>query len=281
MIYYCSSVSLNRIIIRFNIIISYKRAVAVFILLYPNFKMFEIWWLNMIIIINIILCVVYGYYKYRHSYWENLNVPCIAGKIPFGSISSVVLKRQSFIERITEIYSTMKEKGHKYVGIYFITRRALVLIDPELIKKVLVTDFQYFHDRGVYHDEKNDPLSAHLVALSGDRWRQLRQKLTPTFSSGKLKAMFEVVLKCGEELGSALRDATDLTVEIKDLAARYTIDVIGSSAFGIECNSLKNPDAEFRQMGKKVFQSSYVDGFKRLLIRNSPWLAKKLELRVS
>ena len=41
-------------------------------------------------------------------------------------------------------------------------------------------------------------------------------------------------------------------VEMKDLFIRYTNDVIATSAFGIECDSLKNPQNEFYVMGKDV-----------------------------
>jgi hypothetical protein len=43
-----------------------------------------------------------------------------------------------------------------------------------------------------------------------------------------------------------------LAVEMRDLLARYSNDVIATSAFGIECDSLKNPKNEFYEMGKDI-----------------------------
>lgn len=37
-------------------------------------------------------------------------------------------------------------------------------------------------------------------------------------------------------------------INIEDLSKRYTIDVIGAAAFGIECNSLEDPENEFKKM---------------------------------
>jgi cytochrome P450 family 6 len=70
-----------------------------------------------------------------------------------------------------------------------------------------------------------------------------------------MKMIFGAVVECGKNLQNCLQKpaCSGETIEIKDYLARYTTDVISSCAFGIECNCLKNPEAEFRNWGRKVF----------------------------
>jgi cytochrome P450 family 9 len=42
-----------------------------------------------------------------------------------------------------------------------------------------------------------------------------------------------------------------LSLELKDLFTKYTNDVIATAAFGIQCNTLDNPDNDFYKMGKE------------------------------
>ncbi|GLG95811.1 Cytochrome P450 9c1 [Gryllus bimaculatus] len=127
--------------------------------------------------------------------------------------------------------------------------------DPEIIKRVLVKDFAHFHDRGMAMDEEKNPLSANLFNLPGARWRALRTKLTPTFTSGKMKMMFELMHECAREFVDFVSFEADANgeVEFKEVFAKLTTDIIGSCAFGLQFNSMKNPDSEFRKMGRKIF----------------------------
>lgn len=81
----------------------------------------------------------------------------------------------------------------------------------------------------VYHDEEIDPLSANLVSLDGVKWRRLRSKLSPIFTSAKIKSMFDSLLRCAEQLEHALGEHVHKhePVEIGDLMARLTTDNIG------------------------------------------------------
>lgn len=73
-----------------------------------------------------------------------------------------------------------------------------------------------------------------------------------------MKMMFQTFISCTGELVNILKDYTRIEdpVEMKEVFSRFATDIIGSCAFGLDCNSLKNPNSEFRQFGKKIFESS-------------------------
>jgi len=116
--------------------------------------------------------------------------------------------------------------------------------------------------------------------MNGQEWRNLRIKLTPTFTSGKMKMMFPTLIDVGRELNDVFRKASsDEETEVKDILARYTTDVISSVAFGIESNSLKNPDVEFRRMGNELAHPTTWQMMLNIVIFAAPKLAKVSPVR--
>lgn len=207
-------------------------------------------------VLLVIISLIYVYVQRLLTFWKRQNIPHIKPVFPYGTIKGAMTAKH-LIHMTQEYYNEMKGKG-PFGGIHFLLSPTVLTLDIEFVKKVLIKDFTYFEDRGVYYNEKDDPLSAHLFALKEKPWKQLRSKLTPTFTSGKMKFMFPTIIEVGNRFTDTLVNilkTSDESVEIKDLLVRFTTDVIGTCAFGIECNSLHDPNSQFHHMGQKHFRS--------------------------
>ncbi|XP_050078189.1 cytochrome P450 6A1-like [Anopheles maculipalpis] len=236
-------------------------------------------WITLLVLV--LLAVVY-WIRQRLSYWKLRGVPYVKPSFPQGNLAGVG-KKSHMSEILQNCYKQLKSSGKPFGGIHFFINPVALLIDLDLIKTVLVKDFQYFHDRNLYHNDRDDPLSGHLVAMEGTKWRNLRAKLTPTFTSGKMKLMFSTVTAVAEEFDKCMMHeiSRSSVVEMKDLLARFTTDVIGSVAFGLECNSLKDPEAKFRVMGRKVFQLSRYRALKIFLAGQFPQIARAFHVKLT
>lgn len=212
-------------------------------------------WLELLLTIFVlVLTAIYIDFKQCYKFWKERNVPYLEPSFPTGNVIEAVKTRIHFGYVIQDIYTQMKHAGIHYCGIFFFRLPVLVALTPEFAKIILVRDFHYFADRGVYSNERDDALSANLFFLEGQKWKKLRAKLTPTFTTGKLKQMFNTIADVGLNFVQYLNlhaTAGD-DIEIYDLLARFNTDVISSCAFGIESNSLADPDVPFRTMGKRM-----------------------------
>lgn len=171
-------------------------------------------------------------------------------------------------------------KGHRFGGIWEFYSPQLFVVDPEMLRDIFVKDFSTWSSRGVTVNLEVDPLSANLVALDGKKWKAVRTKLTPTFTSGKLKQMHYLLLECGKEFEKHLEYVVGRggDVEMREITAKYSTDVIGSCIFGIQMNSLSDEDSLFREMGRKIFKPSRERTVTRALQLHFPRLFKLLKL---
>jgi cytochrome P450 family 6 len=238
------------------------------------------WHLQLGAVTLIVLAALYVYFKTTYSYWEKRGIPTLKPTVPFGNFSYSILSGKNPGFDVGELYKAFD--GHKFGGLYRFSGPSLLLRDTDIIKDVLVKDFDHFFSRGRIFDEKYEPLDAHLFHLSGTKWRNLRVKLTPLFTTRKMKMMFGTLVACGKELQTHLQKPANNgeIIEINDILARYSTDVIGTCAFGIQCNCLKNPDAEFRKWGKKVFDPRIKQRLTTLLQLLYPSLVSTLKLSV-
>lgn len=237
--------------------------------------------LDVIALLLITLAVGFWYVRTRLSYWSRRRISHERPTFPMGNMKGF-RKTKHFKDILTPLYERFKITGAPFAGFYMMLRPVVLILDLEVAKQVLIKDFANFEDRGMYHNERDDPLTGHLFRIDGPKWRPLRHKMTPTFTTGKMKYMFPTICAVGEELAQVCSEQAENAIcgilEIGDLMARYTSDVIGSCVFGIECNGLRNPNAEFAVMGRRAFtdrrHSKLIDGF----IESFPNLARRLRM---
>ncbi|KAH8410873.1 hypothetical protein KR222_005602, partial [Zaprionus bogoriensis] len=235
-------------------------------------------------LLSVLLTLIYNFYQKTYSYWKNRGVP-YERPLPFyGNIKGIGSKYH-YRDLHQRFYDRFKGKA-PFVGMYMFFKPVAFILDLDLVKQVLIKDFKSFPDRGLFNNVRDDPLSGHLALLEGEEWRSMRHKLTPVFTSGKMKHMFGVVVKVGRHLEKTMDAAVDAAakdssdIEIKDLCARFTTDVIGTCAFGLECNSLENPKEEFRTMGKMIFEKQRHSQLVQAFIFFNVKLARKLRLKL-
>lgn len=213
--------------------------------------------MNFFTVLALCCVILYLLSKYCFGYWTRHGFAQMNPTFLFGNIGDLFLFRKSFSNCFIDLYE--QYKNHKFIGGYFMYKPALFVNDPELIKDILVTNFNNFTDRPRYVDEKKDPISAHLFNIGGQKWRDWRFKLSPVFSSGKLKTMFPIMRNCGHDFQNFLEKNFDENVNVfnfNDLFAKYTTNNIIAIIFSIESYCFDDPNNVFRQMSAKFSESS-------------------------
>ena len=175
----------------------------------------------LLLIILALITLGYFWVKRRYQFWENRGVPFVKpDSLIFGTNGDFVKGKLSVAENSLKTYSELAP--HKFGGIYLFYSPVLFIRDPELIRCVLIKDFHHFSDRSFSTAHKQDPLTRHLFNLYGDEWKILRQKLSPTFTPGKMKMLYGLMYECAQGLEKILEEevlAGD-TIRVRDLMAR-------------------------------------------------------------
>lgn len=219
---------------------------------------------------------IYYFVSKNQRYWNDRNVLVLPSSFPMGHLAG--MGKVPFIDVLKESYDKFVGRD-LFCGFYFITSARVLALDLDFVKHVLIKDFHYFADRKAYFNEVDDPLSGHLFNMRGAKWRQMRQQLTPTFTSGKMKAMFGLVTKETKTLITATAKMSaseaDIDIDIKDLLMRYIADVIASCAFGLESRALEMEDSELMRAADQIFA---VDTVRFLFMSTFEGLSRRLRL---
>lgn len=177
--------------------------------------------------------------RYRH-YWKNQNVVQEEFEFFWGPISTLLKKS------IEEIDMDRLKKYGKVVGTFEGPKPALIVADPDIVKLVLVKNFQLFPDRR--HFDFNDPMLDNMMSMvPAERWRKIRPAASPAFTTGKLRKMDSLIQDCARISTQHLLEVAERgeDVDVKEFFGHYTLDVIARCAFGTKLDSHTDQANEF------------------------------------
>ncbi|XP_076381351.1 cytochrome P450 9e2 [Megalopta genalis] len=224
---------------------------------------------------------IYYYIKGVYSFFRDRGIP-EAEAYPFlGSLWKAISQKITFAEQVDDLYK--RHPDAKYMGFFDFLTPMLMIRDPELIKSVSVKNFEHFQNHRSMQADSSEPLfSKNLFALQGERWKDMRTLLSPAFTSSKMKAMFKLMRECGDRYGNyfATLPENGRFIELKDAFTRYTNDVIGTCAFGVNVDSIGDRDNKFYVYGRRATVFDRWKSIKFFLVRSAPWLCKLFGIKL-
>uniref|UniRef100_A0A4W5PTC2 Cytochrome P450 3A n=1 Tax=Hucho hucho TaxID=62062 RepID=A0A4W5PTC2_9TELE len=95
-----------------------------------------------------------------------------------------------------------------------------------------------------------------LSVAEDNTWRRIRSVLSPSFTSGRLKEMFGIMKQHSSNLlnGMEKQADKDQAIEVKEFFGPYSMDVVTSTAFSVDIDSLNNPSDPFVSNVKKMIK---------------------------
>ncbi|XP_073931682.1 cytochrome P450 3A9-like [Castor canadensis] len=215
--------------------------------LIPNFSI-ETW---VLLATSLVLLYLYG--THSHGLFKKLGIP---GPKPLPFLGTILGYRKGFADFDVECY----KKYGKMWGLYDGPQPVLAVTDTDMIKTVFVKEcYSVFTNRRPF-----GPVGFMKKAVSiseDEEWKRIRTLLSPTFTSGKLKEMLPIITQYADVLVKNLKMKAekDNTVTMKDIFGAYSMDVITGTSFGVNIDSLNNPQDPFVEKIKKLIKFDLFD----------------------
>lgn len=176
-------------------------------------------------------------------------------------------------------------KPFRIYGFFSLIQRSFIVTDAEIIKQITVKDFDSFVNHDLNFNEEIDKLSGKmLVALTNDEWRNMRNILSPIFTSSKMKMMFGILSDSANEFIDVHLEKSKsgkLIVDCKEMFSRYTVDGISTAVLGFKGDCVKNEESELFKFVQRMMSPTFFDGIKLVVFMISRWLYVKLRFQLT
>ncbi|XP_077563276.1 cytochrome P450 3A24-like [Haemaphysalis longicornis] len=225
-----------------------------------------------IILAATVFILLYLYASRRRNFWKNQNVLAEPFALIFGSTLKLMFTPIHEVD-----YARYKKYGQLF-GAFEMGNVILFAAEPEIVKQVLVKDFQIFPNRRAF--EFCDPLLDNMMSATPvERWRNIRPVASPAFSTAKMRMMNSLIEDCAKVTAEHLKEAASKKedIDVVQFFGNYTLDVIARCAFGTRLDSHSDQTNEFVTKSRQAFSGRIT--LRLLACFMLPAIAKLLKLR--
>ncbi|KAL9984595.1 hypothetical protein ACROYT_G006906 [Oculina patagonica] len=214
------------------------------------------------LLVGFLILLLYWYCVKPFSVFKKLG---ITGPPPtpfFGNSARTMFDPSN----VPRLYLEWYMKYGKVFGMYFFRTPFLMIGDPDMIKDILIKEFPKFHDRMNFVDIP-EPYNRMLNIVPGQKWKDLRNTLSPTFSASKMKHMMSFMNEAMDTLIQKV-DRISKTGEIVDFhrwLQSLTMEVILSTAFGVKAETQTVENDPITELAKKAMRTHPIWGLMMLL----------------
>ncbi|ODM94179.1 Cytochrome P450 3A40 [Orchesella cincta] len=150
------------------------------------------------------------------------------------------------------------------------------ICDPELVKQILIRDYDYFSNRKQFN--LGNPIANEILDFQPEvKWKYMRAVMTPLFAPSRIRHMAEILQSISEEHVDNLKSnftpgSGPMKFEFRSYLGSLLTDVIGRCYLNITFNDRLDPNSHFLQLLKDLIREYSDYDIKHELIRSFPFL---------
>ncbi|XP_035430624.2 cytochrome P450 6B6-like [Spodoptera frugiperda] len=196
----------------------------------------------------VVLILTYLRGRYNENYWRKRGTVFYKRNKTFGPLLEFMTGERPLFQVFNELY--WRYENEPVVGMGSLDSPVLYVKDPTNIQFITQTNFQNFSHRGITVLEE-DYLANNVLFLHGPKWKVIRQKLTPIFTTTKLKNMFYIIDKSAQDFVEHLKQHPEkLKGDTYEHLSHFCTAALAAAVFGISTKSTF--DSPFREMARQA-----------------------------
>lgn len=92
--------------------------------------------------------------------------------------------------------------------------------------------------------------------MRDEEWKNMRKIMAPTFTSNKLKKMYDLMKRCTMNMQNSIISQGNQEIDLKKLFSVFTVDIISTCCFSLDLKDYRDPESEILKSARKFFEVS-------------------------